>query len=96
MSKPKFKIGQKVVCKPGYSSHVYDSNYAGTGYFTTITESGEDTDYVLIINSTHEAGENAVIYFFENGTDGIYEFGLESLRDRNLEKLFLSLPCDNR
>ena len=90
--KHKFRVGDKVLCKKGFTTDHNSRLYGGAGYLDPA-----HGEYILIIKSIIKP-MNGVIYFFENNENGIYEFALEDIsieRDRKLEKLFLSLPCDN-
>jgi hypothetical protein len=80
MSEFKFKVGQVVRCKKGFSNNVGDENYAGAGY---------KEGYIFIIDNicgSEDTLDNPVAYY-EQGEDkyGVYPKGLE-LVDKKSEK----------
>lgn len=70
----KFKVGDKLKCKPGFTNSSADrDNYGGSGYRENV---------VLTVSRIHHG--NRPVYWFEEISGGIYEDALE-LADVNVE-----------
>ena len=63
----KFKVGDKVRCKPGFNNRSGNDKYGGAGY-------EEGREFIIYIINGNIAWDN-------EGSHGVYEYALELIED---------------
>ena len=80
----KYNIGEKIIFIPGFTDSYKQPNYGGGGY----SDPNIYGEIILTISSIIEVPErNSNAYFFENWTNGAFEFAIKSLNEVRNEKL---------
>ena len=73
MAQPKFKLGEQVLCSPNGKGHMHNGAGWHPGYAFTVGR--------ITMDKSHGSSHGSFIYWPVGGTSGVYEWGLESLKE---------------